>query len=565
MSVVERTEKTSTVERKGKIWWWWWAVGAAVVAWTWTQRGKWEGTPAEADGFSAAGARSALRRIAKGVAWQPSVPSTAKRPTSSRLKTRRCPPPENLLNVLVVPGFTSTPLELWRSRPCAKIEPGLRRRLWGDARAAQAFLADRMCWLEHMALDPNTGTDPENVAVRSVSGLEAVESLLGGYEVWARATQAWIAEGHGVDGLSALTFDWRLAPEALDKRDAYFSRMRARIESMTQRRPTAVVTHSYASLLFLAFLRWIESPQRQPGWTDKNVKAWVNLAGPIFGVPKALSALLSGEMKDSAVMGELGVFLSNAVVPAQERTKLFRTWGSLLTMLPWPDNRVWTAAPGESDCMLRFGKEGDERKTEDALRLLWNVTGSEYATRCWEHRWAFKPVEHKGHGDLEDEQISGPYGLTLPDAPNMEVYCLYGVGKPTERGYEYMWQPGNIDQPLRLNATAHNPEKQLQYGVYLGDGDGTVPLMSLGYMCNKGWRTKKYNPAGMRVVTREYKHNPVHFLKDMRGGPFSADHVDILLNEDMLADLVTITGGDGNQLEDDIHSAIEELVKEVDI
>lgn len=49
------------------------------------------------------------------------------------------------------------------------------------------------------------------------------------------------------------------------------------------------------------------------------------------------------------------------------------------------------------------------------------------------------------------------------------------------------------------------------------DGDLTVPLISLGAMCHKGWRTKRLNPAGARVVTREKPHIPNNDLRCGRG------------------------------------------------
>lgn len=56
-------------------------------------------------------------------------------------------------------------------------------------------------------------------------------------------------------------------------------------------------------------------------------------------------------------------------------------------------------------------------------------------------------------------------------------------------------------------------------GVQLGDGDGTVPLLSLGLMCRKGWAPGgRLNPAGSPVVTREYKHRTVSMLQDPRWG-----------------------------------------------
>jgi hypothetical protein len=51
------------------------------------------------------------------------------------------------------------------------------------------------------------------------------------------------------------------------------------------------------------------------------------------------------------------------------------------------------------------------------------------------------------------------------------------------------------------------------------DGDGTVPLLSLGALCAGGWRTRRLNPAGVGVVIREYPNNPVAVFKDARYGP----------------------------------------------
>lgn len=37
----------------------------------------------------------------------------------------------------------------------------------------------------------------------------------------------------------------------------------------------------------------------------------------------------------------------------------------------------------------------------------------------------------------------------------------------------------------------------------MGEGDGTVSLLSLGAMCVEGWKKKRWNPAGIKVVTNE--------------------------------------------------------------
>jgi phospholipid:diacylglycerol acyltransferase len=74
---------------------------------------------------------------------------------------------------------------------------------------------------------------------------------------------------------------------------------------------------------------------------------------------------------------------------------------------------------------------------------------------------------------------------------------------------------------------------EVRSGVKFGDGDGTIPVVSLGSMCVRGWKGKTpWNPAGIDVVTQggllpfesrgsadetEYKHAPESF--DLRGGP----------------------------------------------
>jgi hypothetical protein len=53
-------------------------------------------------------------------------------------------------------------------------------------------------------------------------------------------------------------------------------------------------------------------------------------------------------------------------------------------------------------------------------------------------------------------------------------------------------------------------------GVAYGEGDGTVPLLSLGAMCVKGWKDDRWNPARIPVITHEFKHEPEGL--DLRGG-----------------------------------------------
>lgn len=94
----------------------------------------------------------------------------------------------------------------------------------------------------------------------------------------------------------------------------------------------------------------------------------------------------------------------------------------------------------------------------------------------------------------------------------------------------------------------------VDHGVVMGEGDGTVNLLSSGYMCNRGWKIKRYNPANISVVTYEMPHEPDRFSP--RGGPNTGDHVDIL-GRSSLNDLVLrVAGGRSHLITNRVYSNI---------
>jgi len=67
-----------------------------------------------------------------------------------------------------------------------------------------------------------------------------------------------------------------------------------------------VIPHSMGVLYFLHFMKWVEAPAPMGGgggsdWCAKHIKAVMNIGGPFFGVPKAVSGLFSVEARDIAV------------------------------------------------------------------------------------------------------------------------------------------------------------------------------------------------------------------------------------------------------------------------
>ena len=121
----------------------------------------------------------------------------------------------------------------------------------------------------------------------------------------------------------------------------------------------------------------------------------------------------------------------------------------------------------------------------------------------------------------------------------------------------------------------------MKSGVYLGAGDATVPLVSLGHMCAGPWKKPGsfHNPGHVKTIIREYIHKTTTFdllstrLEDaLRGGEYAVTHVEILGNRDFLTDLLLIVskpiaGTDESEVlvnqtnvhEDQIYSNIREI------
>ncbi|XP_010503132.1 PREDICTED: putative phospholipid:diacylglycerol acyltransferase 2 [Camelina sativa] len=168
---------------------------------------------------------------------------------------------------------------------------------------------------------------------------------------------------------------------------------------------------------------------------------------------------------------------------------------------------------------------------------------------------------HFSHGiaeDLDDPKYghykywSNPLETKLPDALEMEMYCLYGVGIPTERSYIYkLTTPSSKCKssiPFRIDGSVDGDDDiYLKGGTRFVDGDESVPVISAGFMCAKGWRGKtRFNPSGMETFVREYKHKPPGSLLESRGTE-SGSHVDIMGNVGLIEDVLRIASGASGQ------------------
>ena len=194
----------------------------------------------------------------------------------------------------------------------------------------------------------------------------------------------------------------------------------------------------------------------------------------------------------------------------------------------------------------------------------------------------------------------------------MSVYCIYGVGKPTEvgvdvyckaspnsyhsqRSYYYTEGPkthqqlqsdlevgkceaddclttqeSQEDLPLTSqhaidgDLSTDSTTPSISNGVKFGQGDGTVALTSLGTMCADGWRREdgRYNPGNSRIITHEVEHQPDSL--DLRGGDYTGDHVDILGSTPLNELILKIVAGQGHTLEDHYVSNIRNISARID-
>ena len=150
------------------------------------------------------------------------------------------------------------------------------------------------------------------------------------------------------------TYDWRLPLDQLEERDAFFSGLMVRIELMVRSnggRTAVVVSHSMGTPVWLHFMQWVLSSEASGGggkttaWLDTHISTWVNLAGSLLGAPKSLTAVLSGEARDTAELGTVQRWISDSFFSRLDMIHLFRSLGSLPALFPRGGSTIWGRDP----------------------------------------------------------------------------------------------------------------------------------------------------------------------------------------------------------------------------
>ncbi|KAK0454756.1 phospholipid:diacylglycerol acyltransferase [Armillaria borealis] len=484
--------------------------------------------------------------------------------------------------VILVPGVISTGLESWSTSP--DYRPFFREKLWGGFNMLSQVTFNREKWIAAMMLDPITGLDPPGAKIRAAQGIDAASSFIQGYWIWSKIVENLAVVNYDTNNLFLAPYDWRLSYYNLEERDGYFSRLKSVIESFKRRekKKTVIAAHSMGATYFF---KWVESPEHGgggPTWVEDHIEAYISIAGTHLGVAKAMAAFLSGEMKDTVQMNPAGSYVLERFFSRAERKRLFLSWAGSASMWIKGGDAIWGnarfAPDDQSESIHTHGELIAFRESQMLSAEndgVGNMTSEQAGTWILQHTPAtFQKMMATNYSvgierdeatlkrnDGDHTKWSNPLEVRLPNAPSMKMYCVYGHGKETETEYArgaYEHDGNSVDG---LNPTCSDPHDNecVRNGVKMGEGDGTVSLLSLGAMCVEGWKRPRWNPAGIKVTTVELPHLPVPSIP--RGGANTSDHVDILGSTGLNEIILKVATGVGHEVEENIVSNIREFAQ----
>ncbi|GME73053.1 unnamed protein product [Ambrosiozyma monospora] len=487
--------------------------------------------------------------------------------------------------VVMIPGVTSTGIESWslEGTPDCPSERHFRKRLWGSFYMVKTMVMDKACWLKHIMLDPETGLDPPGIKLRSSQGFEASDYFITGYWIWSKILENLAVLGYDSTSMLSAAYDWRLAYLDLERRDGYFSQLKSQIElaKKLHGQKSVLFGHSMGTQVLFYFLKWVEAEGEHfgnggPNWVNDNIEAYVNIADCLLGAPKALPALISGEMKDTIQLNPMAMKALEKFMSRHERITLLKSFGGVPSMIPKGGEFIWGNTTSSPDDMfsnntdtlgkfITFSEDASIYSNQNltvsgAIDFLLGQGPNWFSNRVQE-QYSFGISKNEEELKANEKQFNkwiNPLEVPLPNAPDMKIYCFYGVGNPTERSYIYHEDPEK--ELSKMNYTVDFDEKN---AVRLADGDGTVSLMS-HTMCHK-WAQKGhniYNPGNSNVTIVEMKHEPDKF--DIRGGAKTAEHVDILGSAVLNELLLKVAAGEGDSIESKYVTKLHELVDQLD-
>ncbi|MCD9641199.1 hypothetical protein HAX54_027268 [Datura stramonium] len=400
--------------------------------------------------------------------------------------------------VVLVPGIVTGGLELWEGRPCS--EGLFRKRLWGGS-FGEIFKG--VCVVDSVNF---TGLDPPGIRVRAVTGLVAADYFAPGYFVWAILIEnlAKIGYSHG-SWYHRLGDLWFSNPstcyEVIRTWDAVISLLpkggerSGRSRDKSQKKEMCVIQQRGGTCIHSSKKNNVNHTDT---WRSIQVKELAKY-GRLVSFGKVASEI---PCTGSLVIKE--IVYESAPISSSSREELLTEYDGMSRerIKRLTENKAYTA-----------------RTLIDLLRFV--------APKTMQRAEA-----HFSHGLAEN--LEDP---NLPDAPDMEIFCSYGVGIPTERSYVYKMSPSDRCKSIPLQ---------------IDISDGEARHVS--------------TPRTFATYVREYQHKPPASFLEGRGTESGA-HVDILGNFALIEDVLRVAAGaSGTDLGGDrIYSGIMEMSERINI
>lgn len=357
----------------------------------------------------------------------------------------------------MIPGVISTGLESWGTEEHSR--QYFRKRLWGSWSMMRAMLLDKASWKRHIMLDKKTGLDPPGIKLRAAQGFDAADFFITGYWIWSKVLENLATIGYDPTNAFTAAYDWRMTYLNYEIRDQYFTRLKNHIEVAKQVTGLKVVllSHSMGSQVLFYFFHWAEAKGHGnggPSWVNDHIESWINISGCMLGALKDVPAVLSGEMRDTVQLNAFAVYGLEKFLSRQERAEIFRAMPGISSMLPIGGNAVWGDIDGAPDDKpgqtLSYGSFLNFKQTNNSLSPG-NLTVEETLPYLFKNteQWFIDMIKSSysqgvAHTkrEVEENQLipkrwMNPLETRLPLAPDMKIFCFYGVNKPTERAYFY--------------------------------------------------------------------------------------------------------------------------------
>eukprot|EP01135_Chromosphaera_perkinsii_P004715 Nk52_evm26s294 gene=Nk52_evmTU26s294 len=430
------------------------------------------------------------------------------------LKMQKLKPP-----ILLYPGFASSKLVAWAYKWCRGADIEVGENVWlSIGKVMQTVSTDAKCWLECLSLGQNQ-TDPASCKLRASQGISAVSELSPGLfttgpsTIFGRVINTMAMDfKFDSNSIVAFPYDWRLSPDHLEKRDSFFSRMKARIEEVVQynRHPAIALAHSQGNNILLYFLDWmkLKYPDSYKKWSKEHLWCYVGFGAPLLGSLDGVKAHANGitmglpitelQARDMAVtFGSINWFTPLHFKSGKTNANL---------KLSWPENLVHIKIDS-------FEKNFTAKEVNDGTFL--KVVSEHIDDPNFKHL-------HRYH--LENYLEADINPLDPPKRPPIKhIYQLYGINLETDvsLGFGYdpltntlkldrtltetkdgilqLLKPGMV-MPQVLNATAGT----LGHGR---SGDKTVPYVSLAWAHTWHGGTVKENKVEPNLI--QYYRNPI--------------------------------------------------------